>query len=261
MDWGRIRSWERWRAVRGWLAHDGILAQWDGWRRYGPTAGSVAAHAVVGLAIASMIGASVNPRPTPVVRPVPQLEVTLVAETPMAALRPDMRRSEPTTQPRAPDVEAIPVKPRATAPRKDDKRSPTASADAADAEAVYLPPSILSDDGTPLGLRGMLESDRCNPKTGLKPADCGAQWSAKIEQTAAWQLASKDELKQHYRAFMPLCPYKVGCEPSDGVLLNGARSFGLKSPMASGAGGLQGIHETVGRLGFNPDHTDPGFGD
>jgi hypothetical protein len=31
--------------------------------------------------------------------------------------------------------------------------------------------------------------------------------------------------------------------------------------MMSGAGGLGGIHELVGRLGFNPDHTDPGFGD
>ena len=30
---------------------------------------------------------------------------------------------------------------------------------------------------------------------------------------------------------------------------------------ALGPGGLQGINEVVGRLGFNPDHADPGFGD
>jgi hypothetical protein len=33
------------------------------------------------------------------------------------------------------------------------------------------------------------------------------------------------------------------------------------SPMNSGAAGLGGIHELVGRLPFNPDHIDPGFGD
>lgn len=203
-----------------------------------------------------MFGASTKPRPTAPVLPPPELQVTLVAETPTPSMRPSV-----TARLSTPDAEPIPDKPRATRPRKEELRTPETTADASDPEAVYLPPSILAGDDVPLGLQGLVNADRCNPGKGLKPKDCGADWSAKVEQADAWQTASKDELRQHYAEFMPVCPYKVGCELSDGVLLNGARSFGLKSPMASGAGGLQGIHDVVGRLGFNPDHTDPGFGD
>jgi hypothetical protein len=256
MDWGRrIRGWDGWRLASE-AVHRLPVPQWSGWRRYSPAAGSLLAHGVVGLAIVSMFGASTKPRSTPPLLPSPQLEVTLIAETPVPSVRPPA-----TVRPRTPDAEPIPEKPRSAVPRKETTRTPEATADASDADAVYLPPSILNDADVPLGLRGLVNADRCTPKAGLKPKDSGAQWSTKVEQAKAWQAPSKDELRQHFAEFMPVCPYKVGCERGDGVLLNGARSFGLKSPMASGAGGLQGIHDVVGRLGFNPDHTDPGFGD
>jgi len=221
-----------------------------------PAAGSLAAHGVVGVAIVSMFGASITPRPTSLAPPSTELQVTLVAETPMPSMRPST-----SVRPPAPDAEPMPERPRAVRPRKEEPRSSGPSVDTSDPGAVYLPPSILSGAEIPRGLQGLVNADRCNPKKGLKPEDCGAEWSARIEQPGAWQTASKEDLRQHFVEFMPVCPYRVGCEAGDGVLLNGARSFGLKSPMASGAGGLQGIHDVVGRLGFNPDHTDPGFGD
>jgi hypothetical protein len=264
MDWGRrIRDWKgsrlvrEWR-VRLWSARQQPIGKWEGWRRYSPAAGSVLAHGVVGLAIVSIFGASAKPRPAPLASPTPQLEVMLIAETPAPSLRP--KANAPARAP-APDIEPIPERSRSVTPRRDATRAPEATAKASDAEAVYIPPSILNDAEAPLGLQGLLNADRCSPKKGLKPADCDAQWSAKVSSPGAWQTASKEDLRQHYAEFMPVCPYKVGCEPGDGVLLNGARSFGLKSPMASGAGGLQGIHDLVGRLPQKPDFVDPGFGD
>jgi hypothetical protein len=59
---------------------------------------------------------------------------------------------------------------------------------------------------------------------------------------------------------MPTCHLKVGCEGGEWISNNGTRSV-AGTLMAPGPGGLGGINEVVGRLGFNPDHTDPGFGD
>jgi len=77
---------------------------------------------------------------------------------------------------------------------------------------------------------------------------------------------SEKDLRTYHAEFMTKCELRTGCGPHsgvavDGVLNNGARSFGLKSPMASGAGGVQGINELVGRLPQKPDYVDPGFGD
>jgi hypothetical protein len=67
-----------------------------------------------------------------------------------------------------------------------------------------------------------------------------------------------------YPGIIPPCPYKVGCEGGEWVSTNGTRSvFSPRGdPMMSGAGGLTtGAESTTERLGFNPDHIDPGFGD
>ena len=83
---------------------------------------------------------------------------------------------------------------------------------------------------------------------------------------------SKDDLAQHYADYMPTCPYRVGCEPGVRRTVNGSlpagrdapgsgNDRGAGTPHVGGAGGLGGLHDSIGRLGFNPDHTDPGFGD
>jgi hypothetical protein len=248
-DWVRhIQDWAGWTVIR----------EWDGWRRYTPAAGSVAAHAVVGLAVVSIMAASVKPRPAVPSPPSPDLQITLVSETPRPAPRPPPPRRTPPPRP-APDAQAIPETPR-TAPRKEDKRSPEAAI-TPDEDTVFVPPSILLES-IPLGLRGMMDEDRCNPRKGLRPRNCDTQnWAGKIPPAQGWQVASKEELKQYYGAFMQPCPYKVGCEPGEWKSSNGTRSV-AGSAMAGGAAGLtSGAEGTTGRLGFNPDHTDPAFGD
>lgn len=94
----------------------------------------------------------------------------------------------------------------------------------------------------------------------MKPKDCVTNWAAAVGKMDTAMPRSKEELRTYYAEFMTRCAYRVGCEPP-GRLNNGTRSFGQTSPQALGPGGLQGINEVVGRLGFNPDHTDPGFGD
>jgi len=235
------------------------VSAWPGWRRYGPAAGSIATHVVLLAAVASMLGAVGKSPPERPRLPSPSLEVTLVAETPpprsvRAPLEP------PRVLPRAqPDAEAPP----AAEPRKDQKLREAASQQlAATAEpsddGVYLG---ASPPGAPLGLRSLLESDPCKFANGLKNKDCGMRWSEKIPQGDALRLASKEELRQLYGEFMPVCPHWVGCEPHEWISTNGTRSFGGTSPMASGAGGLQGIHDLVGRLPQKPDFVDRGFGD
>lgn len=268
MDRGlRIRDWEGWVEVREWARRQASMREWGGWRCLSPAAGSLAAHGVVGVAIVSMFGASITPRPTSLAPPSTELQVTLVAETPMPSMRPST-----SVRPPAPDAEPMPERPRAVRPRKEEPRSSDPSVDTSDPGAVYLPPSILSGAEIPRGLQGLVNADRCNPKKGLKPEDCGAEWSARIEQPDAWQTASKEDLRQHFVEFMPVCPYRVGCEAGEWISTNGTRSVIDRlaaasgtiyrgSPMNSGAAGLGGIHDLVGRLPFNPDHTDPGFGD
>jgi hypothetical protein len=248
MDWGRgIRDWAGWNTIR----------RWNGWRRYAPAAGSVAAHIVVGAAIVSVMAAStVRPRPAPPTPP-PELQVTLVAETPRPQPRPAER---PATRPplAAPDSDSIPDRPR-PAPRKEEKRKPEV-AETPTVDSVFVPPSIFNDN-VPLGLRNMASEDRCNPRKGLRPADCGPQWSEKVGPVQSWQLASADELKQHYGDIIGPCRFNVGCEPGEWISSIGTRSM-AGSPMAGGAASLTGGAESqTGRLPPHPDHRDPGFGD
>ena len=177
MDWGReIQNWAGWSAIR----------QWHGWRRYGPAVGSVAAHIVVGAAIVGVMAASVKPRPAPPAPKPPQLQITLIAETPRPQPRP-AERPAPRPPRAAPDADAIPDRPRPT-PRKEEKRKPEV-VEAPEENSVFVPPSIFSES-VPLGLRNMASEDRCNPRKGLRPVDCGPQWSDKVGPAQSWQLAS-----------------------------------------------------------------------
>lgn len=246
MDWGReIRNWAGWSAIR----------RWDGWRRYAPVVGSVAAHIFVGAAIVSVMAAStVKPQPAWSPPSPPELQVTLIAETPRPQPRP-AERPAPRPPRAAADADTIPDRPR-TAPRKEEKRKP----EAAEEESVFVPPSIFNDN-VPLGLRNMASEDRCNPRKSLRPADCGPQWSDKIAPAQSWQLASADELKQYYGDIIGPCRFNVGCEPGEWISSIGTRSV-AGSPMAGGAASLTGGAESqTGRLPPHPDHRDPGFGD
>jgi hypothetical protein len=248
MDWGReIQNWAGWTTIR----------QWDGWRRFAPAAGSVAAHVVIGAAIVSVMAASVvKPRPVASPPPPPELQVTLVAETPRPQPRPAER---PTPRPpkAQPDAAALP-EPR-PAPRKDERRKPEV-AETPEEDSVFVPPSIFSEN-VPLGLRNMASEDRCNPRKGIKPADCGPQWSDKIGPAQSWQLASRDELKQFYGDIIGPCRFRVGCEPGEWISSIGTRSV-AGTPMAGGAAGIStGAESQTGRLALHPDHVDPGFGD
>lgn len=248
MDWGnKIRTWAGWNTIR----------QWRGWRRYAPAAGSVIAHIVVGAAIVGVMAAAVKPRPAPNVQPPkpPELHVTLIAETPRPQPRPADR---PAPRPPRATPDKIPDQPR-QAPRKEERREEEV-AETPDDDSVFVPPSIFSDN-VPLGLRNMASEDRCNPRKGIKPPDCGPQWSEKVGPTPGWQLASQDELKQFYGDIIGPCRFNVGCEPGEWISSMGTRSVS-GSPMAGGAAGLSsGAEGQTGRLPLHPDHIDPGFGD
>lgn len=245
--------------IQQWMA-------WPGWRRHGPVAGSVAAHAVVGVALIGLMAATGEPLPPKVDRTPPEtIDVVLLDELPpLPEVRPAPARPTPSTAPApkvAPAADTAPVMP---LPRKDQKQQASAPEPetAKDKDSVYVPRSPFASIGPTGGLEGLVNRDPCTALVGTKPKDCATNWAARVGSMDSILPRSKEEMRQQYAEFIGPCPWKVGCEPlPDGKLLNGARSFGLKSPMASGPGGVQGINEVVGRLGFNPDHTDPGFGD
>jgi hypothetical protein len=237
----------------------------------------VAAHVVLGAAILSVLAATSRPSPRMPISAEPQLEVTLVAES----LPPKGWKPTPPDAPKAPpQSEARPstdiAPPIARELRKEEKRAGARPAVSGgkpsdDEGGVYLGDSYLADSGVPLGLRSLLEEDPCAPKKGLPRGDCGPTWTQKFASNTYTITPSEQQLKRMYPGIIPPCPYKTGCERS-AMNINGTRSVGRAppgsirdtgsaSPMAGGAAGLGGLHDSIGRLGFNPDHTDPGFGD
>lgn len=235
VDWGRIGSWK-------------------GWRRYAPTAGSVATHGVIVSAIAVMMASSIKPHPpAPPVQP-RNLEVMLVSETP-----PPPMRTPPVSPPRAaepePKSDSVPIAPK---PRKDKQATTPAPED----EGVYLPPSILAETDIPAGLRGAVQADPCKDKISVRQRDCVTSWASKLGTVETLMPRSEDDLKRYYAEFMVTCPYKVGCGPNQArmIQLNGTQSV-VGTRMAAGPASLGGMSDTVGRLQFDPDHRDPGFGD
>ena len=236
-------------------------AGWPGWRRHAPAAGSLVAHASIGLAMIGMVAASGRP-PAAKLTIIPEaIEVSLIADSLPMPVRPAPRPTPATAK--SEPADAAPSLP---PPRRNDRQPTTATpprqpAPVQSNDSVYLGPSPFAQPVQPGGLEGLASRDPCATRIGLKAKDCVTNWAAAVCKMDTIMPRSKEELRTYHAEFMTHCARKVGCEPTDGRLNNGTRTFGQKSPMAPGAGGVQGINEIVGRLGFNPDHTDPGFGD
>jgi hypothetical protein len=241
-------------------------ADWPGWQKHAPAAGSVVVHLAFGLIVASVLAASGKTLPPAREAPLqPVLEVALMTDS--LPLPSETARSPstkiPAPSPAAGGGDAVPV---ATPKRKEQERAapaaPTRSA-SADADSVVLGPSPFAAPARKGGLEGLASNDPCTARIGIKPKTCGTDWAAKIGNQASLMPRSKEELKQQYAEFIAPCPWKVGCEGGEWKSSNGTRSVYSYngSPMMSGAGGLGGINELTGRLGFNPDAVDPGFGD
>lgn len=245
-----------------------LWADWPGWTKHAPAAGSVAVHLVIGLVVASFLAASgktLSSAGEEKARPV--LEVSLMTDAlplPSETIRPPPAKGAPRTpaSPRESDTIAVP----AAGARKDPARAaPDAPAPMASAGSgsVVLGPSPFAQAERKGGIEGLASNDPCTARIGIKPKECGPNWAAKLGNQASLMPRSKAEMKQLYAEFIAPCPWKVGCEGGEWKSSNGARSVYSYngSPMMSGAAGLGGINELTGRLGFNPDAIDPGFGD
>jgi hypothetical protein len=138
-------------------------------------------------------------------------------------------------------------------------------------EGVYLPPSPLKP-GT-AGLASLMGSDDpCRTAGKLKMKDCPTEFAGKFKEATAFAQMSAADRERFYGEFIDDCPWKVGCDGGEWKSLIGTRGVGRPppgsrddrgagTPQAMGAAGLGGLSDSVGRLGFNPDHTDPAFGD
>jgi hypothetical protein len=242
-------------------------ADWPGWRQHAPAAGSVVVHIVLGVAVAGLlaaVGKTLPPAVDPPERPV--LEISLMTDSlplPGERVKPPPVRAPKTPPPAGADT--VPTAP-AIPNRKDQARkAPDAPAPVASTGdgSVVLEPSPFAMPERKGGLDGLTSNDPCTARIGLKPKECGTDWAAAMGNQASVMPRSKEDMKKYYAEFMTPCPWKVGCEGGEWKSNNGTRSVFSPngSPMMSGAGGLGGINELTGRLGFNPDHTDPGFGD
>lgn len=247
---------ELWNIIRS------RVGQFD-WRRHAPVAGSIAAHGVVGVAVAAVMAASVKPE---IMRAEsPPLEVALIVDSLPAPS--DMRPPAPRPAPRPSAEPSGDTAPAIAGPaRKTDKPATSQPAVTPDSDTVYIPPSPFAQQGPTGGLAGLVALDPCTALKGTKPKDCAKNWSGSIGTEPSVMPRTEKDLRTYHAEFMATCGLRTGCGPNSGVapggvLNNGARSFGLTSPMASGAGGVQGINELVGRLPQKPDYVDPGFGD
>ena len=147
-------------------------------------------------------------------------------------------------------------------PRKDDRPTsatvpppaPTASND-----AVYLGPSPFAQYAPTGGLKGLANLDPCAPsRYGPRPREC-SRLAASVGAMDSVVPLSKEQLAAQHGEFMPTCAYAVGCEGGEWISTNGTRNV-AGTRMAGGVESVGGITDTVGRLGFNPDHFDRGFG-
>jgi hypothetical protein len=85
------------------------------------------------------------------------------------------------------------------------------------------------------------------------------KWGDKLASSKKLEKPSSRELQAMYPGIVEPCRFRVGCDGGEWRSATGARS--VAGTAMAGVGGLGGINDLVGRLGFNPDHVDPGFGD
>lgn len=248
--WGGITRWANRPAVR----------------RHAPVAGSVFVHAVAGVIVMGAIAVSAakpeaetgrDPRREKII------EIALMTDSlPLPAVsKPGAPRSVAK-----PSASSDVAPPRGKPGAKGRQATAPVDAGAADDDVSFGAPG----DGLARGLASVSGGDPCKVKSGPKPRECGTDWAAKGQ---AWLMpARKQEQAKYYAEYMPNCPWNVGCEAGEWISTNGTRSVGgpapgsrndhwSSTPMAAGAAGLGGLHDSVGRLGFNPDHFDRGFGD
>lgn len=229
------------------------VADWPGWRRHAPAAGSVAVHLIALGLVAATLGAA-SGAPTTSEPAEEYLAIDLVALPPEEVAPPEAGVTPPRPAVTAPSIADPRRRPQAPA-------APATPGDAPDGDTVYLPPSILKDPG-PAGLKGLMRDDRCaDPIPERRPRECATDLAARVGNMDSVLPRSKADLAQHFGAFMPTCAYRVGCEPGERRTSTGAHAVDNNGMAAGGAASLGGLHDSVGRLGFNPDHTDPGFGD
>jgi len=257
-----------------WQGRIRLVLESSGWRRHAPAGASVLVHAVLLSAVAGMMATALPPLPDASRKVVLAVELVPVLEisepVPMAGATPPPRTRAPRP------VETPSASAEAPAPRSAGPTAP--AADPKDRKAgedrVYLgPPSILNDPGVPPGLASLMGKDPCEARYGPKAKECaGRQLAARTGAMDSVMSRSKEDLAQYFAEYMPKCAFKVGCEGGEWISSNGTRSVAKAPPgsaddrgqmaaMAGGAASLGGLNTIVGRLGFNPDHTDPGFGD
>ena len=247
-----------------WRERIGQWPQWPGWRKHAPAIGSVAVHAVVFSAIAGMMAAAA---PEKKQRERPYLAVQLVAPPELTQVEagvtpPPRPRTAPTPSTAAPR----PAGPSTTTPS-----ATPPDADKDDGNSFYIGPPLVPD--APPGLASLMGNDPCAVKFGPKPKECaGRDLARRTGPMDSNMPRDQQQLAQFYGEFMPKCTMRVGCEGGEWIssigtrgvgkpALGSANDHGVGTPGAGGAASLGGLHTSVGRLGFNREHTDPGFGD
>lgn len=255
---------------REWIRQ---IADSPGWRKHAPVGGAIAVHGVVIAGVASMMATA---RPlSPVKREPRQLIAVELLPDPIAIAEVLPAGVIPPPRERAAPAAADP-RPSATSPRPVSVPTVTAGddKDKARGDSVYLgPPPIFADPKAPPGLASLMGNDPCATRVGVKPKECaGRDLAARTGTMDSVMPRSQEQLAQHYAEFMPTCGLRSGCDGGEWISTNGTRSVGkpppgsandrgVGTPGAGGAASLGGLHTSVGRLGFNRDHTDPGFGD
>jgi len=225
------------------------------WRRHAPVAGSVVAHIMVGIAVAAVMAGSLKAE-IKRVEP-PPLQVALVLDA--LPIPVEVRPPAPKPLPRS-RSEPTDVAPAIAAPaRKNDKPATPQPVARPDSDSIYIPLSPFAAYAPTAGLQGLASLDPCAPsRYGPRPREC-SQLAANIGSLNSLVPRTKKELEQQHGDFIPKCAYASGCEAEEWISTNGTRNT-AGTRMAGGVESVGGITDTVGRLGFNPDHRDRGFG-
>lgn len=245
-----------------WQERARELASWPGWRRHAPAAGSAAFHLVAVALAAATLGVA-SSAPTSATSE-DFIAIELITPPPEEVVIPEAGVSPPrvaTPRP-APSDPSVPAAPDPRKRPQPGQGAPVAPGTPADSDSVYIPPSILKTPG-PAGLQGLVAGNNpcADPRPERRPRECASDLTARVGNMDTMQPRSKDDLAQHFADYMPTCPYRVGCEPGERSTHNGSHATDNNGNAAGGPGSLGGLHDSVGRLGFNPDHMDPGFGD
>ena len=232
--------------IAGW-------ANWAGWRRMAPLAGSLLTNAAILAAIAGLAAGGMEP-----IRRSRAISVTLLPDN-LATTRPQPLASTPPTP--------APIPPRATGKLGPAPQTPPANpANAAADGDVYVGPPVASAQvGPPLGLRSLLEKDPCNSVADRMRSECSLKWSKLLAQDEYVQAPTREQLARMYPGFgeEPSCGSShLGCIKAGErwTSLNGAHEVNRKN--GAGVNRLGSINEMIGRLGpHNEYQRDPGFGD